>query len=267
MPTNRPGDLAALNGLSHLDDPLRRQLYKYVIESDGPVSREQAAAAASIGRTLAAYHLDKLAEGGLLTVSYQRPAGRGGPGAGRPAKLYTRAARELTVSVPPRDYELLAKLLVASVEQDASGAVRAAVNAAAAEAGRRAGGQTGGNVLGALRNCGYLPRASDDGRITLRNCPFHMVAQDHRDVVCGLNLRLVEGVIAGCGDPSAHAELNPEPERCCVVVHNVTPPHAHLSPPQASSLRSPADSESAAREKRRERGHHDVGDAVAAQHG
>ena len=90
MPINRPGDLAALNGLSHLDDPLRRQLYEYVTESDGPVSREQAAAAASIGRTLAAYHLDKLADAGLLTVSYQRPAGRGGPGAGRPAKLYTR---------------------------------------------------------------------------------------------------------------------------------------------------------------------------------
>ena len=249
MPINRPADLAALNGLSHLDDPLRRQLYEYVIESDGPVSREQAAAAASIGRTLAAYHLDKLAEVGLLTVSYQRPAGRGGPGAGRPAKLYTRANREITVSVPPRDYELLAKLLVASVEQDASGAVRAAVNAAAAEAGRRAGGQTGGNIVGALRNCGYLPRTGDDGSITLRNCPFHMVAQDHRDVVCGLNLRLVQGVIAGCGDPGAHAELNPDPDRCCVVVHHVSPPNTRLSPPPESSLRSRADSESATREK------------------
>ena len=98
MPINRPGDLAALNGLSHLDDPLRRQLYEYVIECDGPVSREQAAAAASIGRTLAAYHLDKLADAGLLTISYQRPAGRGGPGAGRPAKLYTRATQEMSVS-------------------------------------------------------------------------------------------------------------------------------------------------------------------------
>jgi predicted ArsR family transcriptional regulator len=249
MSISRPADLAALNGLSQLDDPLRRQLYEYVIESDGPVSREQAAAAASIGRTLAAYHLDKLADAGLLTISYQRPAGRSGPGAGRPAKLYTHANREITVSVPPRDYELLAKLLVASVEQDASGAVRAAVNAAAAEAGRRAGGQTGGNVAGALRNCGYLPRTSDDGRITLRNCPFHMVAQDHRDVVCGLNLRLVQGVIAGCGDSHAHAELDPHPDRCCVVVHNVTPPQARLSPPQASSLPNTSDSEPAAREK------------------
>ena len=93
MSINRPGDLAALNGLSHLDDPLRRQLYEYVIESDRPVSREQAAAAASIGRTLAAYHLDKLAEAGLLTVSYQRPAGRGGPGPG---------ARPSSTPEPPR---------------------------------------------------------------------------------------------------------------------------------------------------------------------
>src|SRR3954454_17415401 len=99
MSITRPAGLAALNGLSHLDDTLRRQLYEYVIESDGPVSREPAAAAASIGRALAVYHLDKLAEAGLLTVSYQRPAGRGGPGAGRPAKLYTRAVRELPVSV------------------------------------------------------------------------------------------------------------------------------------------------------------------------
>jgi len=250
MSINRPGDLAALTGLSHLDDPLRRQLYEYVIESDGPVSREQAAAAASIGRTLAAYHLDKLAEVGLLTVSYQRPAGRGGPGAGRPAKLYTRTAREISVSVPPRDYELLARLLVASVEQDASGAVQQAVNSAAHEAGRHAGAQTGGNVIGALRNCGYLPHADDDGRINLRNCPFHLVAADHRDVVCGLNLRLVEGVIAGCGHPLAHAELDPHPDRCCVVVHDAQPsartrrrrrPHPAVpADSEATSPRQPA---------------------------
>lgn len=220
MSLDRPGVLSALTGLSHLDDPLRRKLYEYVTENDGPVSREQAAAAASIGRTLAAYHLDKLADAGLLAVSYQRPAGRGGPGAGRPAKLYTRAAQEITVSVPPRDYELLARLLVASVEHDTSGTVQRAVNDAAHEAGRRVGAETGGNVVTALRNCGYLPQADDAGSVKLRNCPFHLVAQDHRDVVCGLNLRLVEGVIAGCGHPRAHAELEPDTDRCCVVVHD-----------------------------------------------
>lgn len=223
MSLDRPGVLAALTGLSHLDDPLRRQLYEHVIESGGPVSREQAAAAVSIGRTLAAYHLDKLAEAGLLTVSHQRPAGRGGPGAGRPAKLYARAAQEITVSVPPRDYELLARLLVASVEQDVSGAVQQAVNTVAHEAGRRAGAGSGRDVVGALRNCGYLPHTDGKGRISLRNCPFHLVAQNHRGVVCGLNLHLVEGVIAGCGHPRAHAELDPDADRCCVVVHDARP--------------------------------------------
>ncbi|MBC2642025.1 MULTISPECIES: metalloregulator ArsR/SmtB family transcription factor [unclassified Rhodococcus (in: high G+C Gram-positive bacteria)] len=221
MSTPRSVPPAVLAALSNLDDPLRRRLYEYVSESEAPVSREQAAAAVDVGRTLAAYHLDKLADAELLTVSYQRPAGRGGPGAGRPAKLYTRAATELSVSVPPRDYELLARLLVSSVEQDASGAVRAAVNEAAVDAGKRAAAATGGDLLEALRGCGYLPQVDADGRVDLRNCPFHRVARDHLDVVCGLNLRLVEGVIAGSTQRDARAELAPGPGRCCVVVHYV----------------------------------------------
>lgn len=219
MPPHRPDDLAALSGLVHLDDPLRRRLYEYVVDSDGPVSRDQAAAVTGIGRSLAAYHLDKLADAGLLTVGYQRLTGRNGPGAGRPAKLYTRSSREMRVSVPPRDYELLARLLLAAVEQDASGAVRAAVDDVAFDAGRRAGAESDRNVVAALRSCGYLPHVDDDDRVSLRNCPFHMVARDHRDVVCGLNLHLVEGIIAGCNQPQTHAELAPNPDRCCVVVH------------------------------------------------
>jgi predicted ArsR family transcriptional regulator len=125
----------------------------------------------------------------------------------------------LTVSVPPRDYELLARLLVAAVEQDAGGAVRAAVDSVAFEAGRRAGVESDRNIIAALRSCGYLPQVEDDDdRVSLRNCPFHMVARDHREVVCGLNLRLVEGIIAGCDHPQAHAELAPHPDRCCVVL-------------------------------------------------
>ncbi|MGZ4521269.1 MAG: ArsR family transcriptional regulator, partial [Mycobacteriaceae bacterium] len=61
MATSGFSDPAALAGLSTLDDTLRRQLYEYVTECAEPASREQAAAAAGIGRTLAAYHLDKLA--------------------------------------------------------------------------------------------------------------------------------------------------------------------------------------------------------------
>ena len=223
MGTIRSADPEGFTALSSLDDPVRRQLYQYVAERDAPVSRDDAAAAAGIGRTLAAYHLDKLVDANLLEVSYRRPAGRAGPGAGRPAKLYTRTAGELVVSVPPRDYELLARLLVSSIEQDTGGAVRAALNEAAHDAGRQAVRDADGDVMAALRNCGYLPQVDERGCITLRNCPFHSVAKDHLEVVCALNLQLVEGVIAGSRRRDARTELNQRPGRCCVVVHRAHP--------------------------------------------
>ena len=210
--------LAAVTGLSSLDDPMRRRLYAYVTERHGPVSRDQAATAMGIGRTLAAYHLDKLTEAGLLSVSYARPAGRGGPGAGRPAKLYRLAADEVAISVPPRAYELLARLLVEAVEHDPSGAVREAVHQAARDTGRRLASDAGADLMDTLRACGYQPGTDEDGEIELRNCPFHRLAAEHRDLVCGLNLHLVQGLIADGGPPPATARLRPRPDRCCVVI-------------------------------------------------
>lgn len=218
MSAEAPSGLAALAPLSTLDDRVRRRLYAYVTERHPhPVSRDDAATAAGIGRTLAAYHLDKLTEAGLLDFTYQRPSGRGGPGAGRPAKLYTRSSTEFTLSVPPRDYELLAQLLVAAVERDDSGEIRDAVGQAAYAAGR-ASGRHADDVIDALRANGYEPRPGAAGRIELRNCPFHRVAQQHRDVVCQLNLRLVSGLVVGAGGKAATARLDPGPERCCVTV-------------------------------------------------
>lgn len=210
-------DSVAVAALSSLDDPLRRQMYEFVADADGPVSREEAAAAAGVGRTLAAYHLDKLAEAGLLTVSYQRPPGRSGPGAGRPAKVYTPSAREVSVSVPPRAYEFLARLIVEAAERDDH--VRTTVNETAYDAGRRVGADAAGDLIAALRSCGYRPAVSDDDTVILRNCPFHAVAEDHTEVVCGLNLRLIEGIVEGSRDRTARPRLEPHPTRCCVVVH------------------------------------------------
>src|SRR5260370_30602866 len=112
-----PG-LAALSGL---DDPVRRGLYDFVAGCTEPVTRDEACTAAGIGRPLAAYHLDKLVGLGLLTASYRRPAGRGGAGAGRPAKVYARSKGEFAVAVPPREYELAARLLAEAVASDRCG--------------------------------------------------------------------------------------------------------------------------------------------------
>ena len=213
-----------LASLSTLDDPVRRRLYEVVTRQPRPMGRDEAAAAAGIGRALAVYHLDKLVESGLLAATYQRPAGRSGPGAGRPAKLYARAEREFTVTVPPRSYELAARLLVQAVEADDSGQCRAALGQAArrlgAELGRgyRAEADSRGDVESVLARQGYEPCRDDDGIIRLRNCPFHQLAERHREVVCGMNLTLVEGLVGGLGADGWQPVLDPRPGYCCVAL-------------------------------------------------
>lgn len=222
-----------LASLSSLDDPVRRRLYEVVTRQPEAMSRDEAASAAGIGRALAVYHLDKLVESGLLTASYSRPPGRSGPGAGRPAKLYARSDREFAVTVPPREYELAARLLLQVVEADRSDRSRAALAGAARRLGTElgtafrpaaavppAGRQDPAerDVKGLLTQQGYEPCRDGDGVIRLRNCPFHQLAEEHRDVVCGMNLALVEGLFAGMGADGWHPSLDPRPGYCCVAI-------------------------------------------------
>src|ERR1700745_549877 len=189
-----------LGSLSSLDDPLRRRLYEVVTSHPGPVSRDEAASEAGIGRALAVYHLDKLVESGLLTASFQGPRGRG---AGGPAKVYARSDREFAVTGPPREYELAARLLVQAVEADPSNRSRTALGRAArplrnelGSACRPAAGEgdaAGRDVKGVLTQQGYEPCCGADGVIRLRNCPFHQLPEQHPELVCGMHLALGEG--------------------------------------------------------------------------
>ena len=112
-------DVAAV---ASLDEPTRRRIYDHVRVHAVPLSRDDVADALQITRQSAAFHLDRLAEQGLLAVTFARRSGRSGPGAGRPAKLYERSAREVSVSLPPRHYDLAGRLLAgAVVEAEQSG--------------------------------------------------------------------------------------------------------------------------------------------------
>jgi len=217
-----------LEAVTSLADPVRARLYQVVAASTGPMGRDEAASAAGVGRPLAAYHLDKLVQLGLLTASYRRPAGRRGPGAGRPAKVYARSGREFAVTVPPRGYELAARLLAAAVESDSGGRSRSLLLGVAREfgtdLGERSRGGTPGTASGrhaveaVLRQHGFEPRTAEDGSLQLRNCPFHQLAAAHQDLVCGMNLALLEGLVAGMGEEGMRPCLAPEPGRCCVVL-------------------------------------------------
>src|SRR3984957_2262531 len=193
-----------LASVSSLEERVRRRLYEIVSSRPEPVGRDEAPAVAQIGRPLAAYHLDKLVESGLLTVTYQRLGERSGPGAGRPAKLYARSDREFAVSVPSRDYELAALILVQALAEDRGGTGHAAVRDAAYQLGselaRRGQAGDAGDLPRVLSAHGYAPavqRADRGAVIRLRNCPFHHLAQRQRDLVCGMNLSLISGMLDG----------------------------------------------------------------------
>jgi predicted ArsR family transcriptional regulator len=176
-----------LASLSSLDDPVRRRLYDVVTPQPAPVSRDEAASAAGIGRALAVYHLDKLVESGLLTASYSRPQGRSRAALAEAAR---RLGTELGSSFRPAATDLAP--------------------------GRRDAAER--DVTGVLTQQGYEPCRGGDGFIRLHNCPFHQLAEQHRDVVCGMNLALVEGLVAGLGAGGWHPALDPRPGHCCVAI-------------------------------------------------
>ncbi|HEV8599678.1 MAG TPA: hypothetical protein VGQ69_09990 [Gemmatimonadales bacterium] len=219
-----------LSGLAALDEPARRSLYFYVADQQREVSRDEAAQAVGISRTLAGFHLDRLADAGLLETSFRRLSGRVGPGAGRPAKLYRRSSRQLQVTLPERRYELAAKILATAVDKGKAPQTERALKQAArrigerigAEAKARAGSGQGKQRLvegtvDALAANGYEP-AREAGAIRLRNCPFHALVSEHKELVCGMNLALMQGVVAGLQLPGAKPVLDPKPGSCCVTL-------------------------------------------------
>jgi predicted ArsR family transcriptional regulator len=208
---------ARLDRVAALGEPVRRALYRFVAAQPEPVTREQAAAAVGVAQHTAKFHLDRLVDGRLLEAGYRRPPGRGGPGAGRPAKVYRRSHTDLDVSLPERRYDLAGRLLVKAFAQaERTGSpVPEALRAVATQAGRSAGTQAASGLFDALAADGYEPRRDGDG-ITLANCPFHALASEETELVCGMNRAYLEGMLGGIGDTGLTARLDPAPGRCCI---------------------------------------------------
>ena len=195
---------AAVTAIAALGDPTRRALYRYIASQAAPVGREDAAAAVGVPHHVARFHLDRLHEAGLLEVEYKRPAGRGGPGAGRPAKLYRPRPAEFSVSIPERRYDLAGLVLTQAV------ATAMASDTPAAEALEEAAGEAG-------RAIGEAARAEGDG-YALGNCPFHALSAQLPEVVCRMNLALIASALDAAGARTASARLDPAEGRCCVTV-------------------------------------------------
>jgi predicted ArsR family transcriptional regulator len=217
-------DLAAAAVLA---DDLRRRMYAFIRRADGPVTRDEVAEEIGISRKLAAFHLDKLAAAGLLRTSFARPGGL--RRAGRTPKRYAPAEVDVHVSIPPREHTLLAGILIDAVSATANDAAQAVLRVAG-QRGRDLGqaeraasrpGRLGAEraltmASGFLDRSGYEPVRAAPTVVLLRNCPFHPLADQARDLVCGINHAFLSGFLDGLDAPSATAVLNPSPGHCCV---------------------------------------------------
>ena len=222
-----------IHGVAGLDHPVTQSVYRLLAER-AELSRDAAATALELPRSVAAFHLDKLADAGLAVVHFERLTGRTGPGAGRTAKIYRRADTALEVSLPERRYDLVGDVLADAVERSAQEgepieqAVRAAPTATGPRTGHHAyeraapgagGARRRDDVIETLVRHGYEPSRTG-GDIVLVNCPFHALAEEHRDLVCAMNLDLISGIIDGAQSADRlTAWLAPEPGQCCVRLH------------------------------------------------
>jgi predicted ArsR family transcriptional regulator len=206
----------SIEALAILAEPTRRRVYDAVRTAPEPLGRDRVAAQLGIGRPLAAFHLEKLAEAGILAVEFRRLRDRRGPGAGRPAKLYRAARAAIEASLPRRRYGLAADLFAGSLaSRDLPGLHRAAHDRGEAIGTPAAG--TG--LVEALAANGYEPEVQPDGEVLLRNCPFDDVAKSHRGVTCPMNLALLDGLRDGLGGDSAGLATPraiDRPGYCCV---------------------------------------------------
>lgn len=230
MNVNRgPEALARL--VNALGEPTRRAIYDVVREERRPLSRSEVAGLTGTSTRLAAFHLDRLVDEGLLVAHFARPPGRrGGPGAGRPAKWYTPANEGFEVTVPPRRNDIAAQILLRAARAKPSRQVTAAMQEAAREIGAELarGCHSDEDLDALLVGLGYEPTPTENAGLDLVNCPFHeLVAQDQQSV-CSMNLAMLEGAVADT-DSDRVAKLEPRAGFCCVRLLPDEPPTGQAS--------------------------------------
>jgi predicted ArsR family transcriptional regulator len=190
-----------------LGDPTRRRVFFVVREASGPRTKDDVADAVGIDRRLAGFHLDKLVEQGFLKAEFRRRE-RGGPGAGRPPKLYALADTEAAVALPERHYDLLAELLLRAITEPGSspqeqlekvgfefGRSLAEEQAAAGESPFTPT-QAIAEVVRLLSRYGFAATSEGPATIKACACPFEEMAFHDPARVCGLDRSIWRGILS-----------------------------------------------------------------------
>ena len=191
---------------SAFGDPTRRAIYLFTRDRSDGVTASEVSEQFGLHANVARHHLDKLAGGGYLEVSVERPDGAG---AGRPSKRYRVQDVGLRLQLPSRRDDLLITLLgraLALLPPDDAAAMAEEVGvsygrqlAAAMQPGdvQRSVRTALHAVADALTAHGFAAHAEARGgslAIIAEHCPFGTTAQQH-PVICAVDRGIVKGML------------------------------------------------------------------------
>jgi predicted ArsR family transcriptional regulator len=205
--------------LASLGDEKRRQLFELVAAAPGAMGRDEVAGATGIPRSTVSFHLDRLVQDGLLAVEFHKPAGKSGPGSGRPAKMYRPVAGEIGASVPDRNYDLAGELMAAAIERSTAGGEPVA-DALPAESFRKGCSlaEAAETLEDFLVQAGYRPEPDGDGGFLLPNCPFHRLSDRYQGVVCTMNGAFLRGAATRFDASAERVAPAGQPGHCCARI-------------------------------------------------
>ena len=240
-----------MNRLDGISAPELRSALFYVRSAPGPVTADDAAVGLGVHRSVARGRLERLLRAGLLTAEFSRRSGRSGPGAGRPAKLYSAAPEPEALEFPPRHLPALVARLVDELPGDGR---ERALRRAGEDFGRSLAHEAGlrpearledalERVCAAVRSLGFQATLQelegDTAVISTATCPLRPLvteraeaAEIDRGMWAGLVERGVRGVRAesiACGTENCH-----DGQSSCSVVLRLRM-RARQAAPQAGS--------------------------------
>ena len=202
-----------------LADDTRHRLYRYLRLSGRAVSVREMALRLSLHPNTLRPHLRRLEEAGLVSSETSRDAT-----VGRPQVLYTVVDRDDTEG---RDYRLLADILAglltgrrarerAQTQAREWGAFLAGRTIPRPGA-RRAAGPDLAMLQEALAEVGFDPRfrrrSARSVEISMRDCPFRELLDEHRELVCAVHQGLLEGILGAARPALALTSFQPLSDR------------------------------------------------------
>lgn len=187
-----------------LGEETRFDIFRRIASSPEPLSVKELVSQLGMHHSAIRIHLNKLQEAGLIHAKKRHMPGV----VGRPQLAFLPSAQALSITLPPRNYELLARLAMdlALAREDAESPEDFGVHWGRGymrESGRFADGpapldEALDALMVELRQLGASSNVSrvDDGyQILETNCVFAELATDHAPLVCSLHQGVMRGML------------------------------------------------------------------------